>query len=171
MPLGPLTQIPALVGDGEDRLDASACARQDANRARRRNCTSGDWTRDSQLVCEVVGDLICDASIKSQPIVKFGRYFVTVATLEHPFVDAHQPETEPAVLLTDFLNLLIGQVGPKRSTEQELGSQFEDRPKLFDALDASQIDAAKVTHIGVVATDDFGAGVSQRVVLLLEQVE
>ena len=43
MPLGSLAQIAAFVGDGEDRFDAGACTRQDADRACRRDRAPGDW--------------------------------------------------------------------------------------------------------------------------------
>ena len=124
-----------------------------------------------QLVSELVGDFVCDAPVESKPIVKLGRHFIAVAPLEHPFVDAHQPDAKPAVLLADLLNLLIGQVRPERPAEQKLGGEFKDCLELVDALDASHVDAAKVAHIGVVTTDDLGAGIPQSVALLLKQVE
>ena len=115
--------------------------------------------------------LFVSSPIEPQPIVKFGRHLVAIATLEHPFVDAHQPDAEPAILLTDLLNFLVRQISPKRPTEQELRGQFEDRLELLDAFNPPKVDAAEIAYVGVVATDDLGAGISQCIPLLLKQVE
>jgi hypothetical protein len=83
-------------------------------------------------------------------LFEFVTDFISIVTLEKPFVDSHESKSEPSILFSNLPYLIIREVCPKSPTYKEFTGEGNNVPEFFQSINIAEIDAPKIAYVRII---------------------